>query len=145
MSQKAPSAYNLFIKREQQIDTVGRMVTASHSFELRQMKAADCKKGFIEMYLQYAANSPIEQLEAYALTETVQLSDEQQKDADNRAQAAQNDFLAEFSGLITDKPKEKTVKPVKPGVKAGKIQASYKSQAACDKERARQLKEMGLL
>jgi hypothetical protein len=141
----AERAYNLFIKREQQIDTVGRMVTASHSFELRQMKAADCKKGFIELYLKYAENNPIEQLEAFALTETVQLSPEQQKEADKRAQAAQSEFLAKFSGIAAEKPKE-PVKKVKPGLKAGKIQGETRqSLAAAEKERERQLRKAGLL
>jgi hypothetical protein len=141
----AVRAYNLFIRREQQIDTVGRMVTASHSFELRQLKASESEKQFIKLYLHYAENNAIEPLESHLISETVQLSPEQQEEAERRANEAKNQFLEQFSGLIADKPKNED-KKVKPGIKAGKIQAETKqSLAQAEKERVRQLKEAGLL
>ena len=136
----AERAYKLFITGQKQIDTVGRMVTASSSFELRQLKASECKKQFIELYLQFAENNAVEPLESHLLAEEVQLSHEQQKEAEKRSETARNEFLGKFSGLIADKLDKKPIKQVKTGVQSVKPQRTYKSVAQCDKERERQLK-----
>ena len=144
----AERAYGLFIQREKQIDTVGQMVVSKHAFDLRSMKAADGKKIFVELYLDFAQDNEITPIDAFALTETVQLSPKQQKDADDRKLNAQNEFLAKFGGLINE-AQEVAVKKVKAkietGVKTGKIPTAHKSQAKCDEERTRQLKQAGLL
>lgn len=139
----AERAYNLFIRREQQIDNVGRMVTASHSFELRQLKAADCKKGFIELYLKYAVDNKIKPLEAFALTDSVTLTPEQEKAAQERADAAKDDFLQKFSYIKTEKQdsifdRAKDITP-KRGVVTGKIKTQTKTPAQLEAEKKRQL------
>ena len=150
LTQFAERAYQLFIKREDQIETVGRMVTASHSFELRKLKAADCEKGFIELYLKYAADNAIETLDGFALenlTDDVVLERKRQEERDRRTpeenkaldDAAQAKFLAKFSGVIADKPEEKPKKQAKTGVTTGKIKTQYKSPAQLEKEKERQL------
>jgi hypothetical protein len=140
LNQFAQRALDLFNSGQKQIDNIGKMVTGKYGFDLKLMKSVDTNKKFIEYYLMFAEDNEIESLEAYALTETVQLSIEQQREADNRAQAAQNQFLSKFSGVIVDKPKE-TVKNMKSGLKLGKIKSDTKqSLANAEKEKARQLK-----
>ena len=139
----AERAYKLFITGQKQIDTVGRMVTAGNSFELRQLKASECKKQFIELYLQFAENNAVEHLESHLLAEEVQLTTEQQKEAKKRAEAARNEFLGRFSCLIASKPDEKPIKQAKTGVQSVKKVTSYKSPAQLEKEKERQLKAIG--
>ena len=143
LMQFAERALKLFNSGQKQIDNVGRMVTGNHGFDLKQMKAADTNKRFIELYLGYAENTPIEALESHLLTETVQLSDQQRKEAEKRAEMARNEFLGKFSGLIADKPEEKTKKQVKTGIQSVKPATSYKSPAQLEKEKKRQLKAIG--
>jgi len=143
----AERAYRIFSNpkwKEKQTCNVGQMVVSGYSFELRQLKSAECKKRFIELYLEFAADNEIELLDAFALTETVQLTPEQQKGAEKRKQDAQKEHLAKLNSMFggipkKDKPKAK-VKVAKHGVVTGKIKTAHKSQAACDKERERQLK-----
>ena len=139
----AQRALDLFNSGQRQVDNVGKMVTAKHGFDLKQMKAAETGKRFIELYLSYAENNPIEQLDAFAITETVQLSPEQQKDADMRKQTAQNEFFAKFGCASVDKPVEQPKKQTK-GVSKGKIPTCNKSKKQMETERDRQLKAMEL-
>ena len=135
----AKRAYDLFIRRESQIDSVGRMVTAKHAFDLRKMKARDCEKGFIAYYLEYAKNNAIEPLETHLLTETVQLTPEQEKEACRRKLEAQNQFFDEFSSLIADKSENTAKKTIAKGVNS-MPKANKKSVTQLEEEKQRQLK-----
>lgn len=138
--QYAERALKLFNSGQKQIDSVGRMVTAEHSFELRQMKASESNKMFIEYYLSFAGNNEIKPLESHLLTETVQLSEEKQKDAENRANEARNSFLNKFSVLISSKQKKDEVKHQNTGIVQGKIKhKEYKSPSMLEAEKKRQL------
>lgn len=135
----ANRAYDLFINRSNQLDNIGQSVVSKHGFDLRSMKAADSKKEFIRYYLMYSENNNIEPLESNLLTETVQLSPEQQKEAEKRADEARNRFLNNFSGLLAGK-KDKQVKKKAVGIKKGSTHAEIrKSIRALDRERERQL------
>jgi hypothetical protein len=134
----AKRALALFNSAQKQIESVGQMVVSKHSFDLKLMKAADTNKQFIELYLRYSADNAIEPLESHLLTEGVQLSEEQQKDADSRSKLAQNAFLDKFSDAIDDEPEEKQV-DIKKGLVTGKIKSSYKSPSQLDAEKQRQL------
>ena len=121
--ERAMIAYRIFSNPtwdEKQVCSIGVLVVSRHGFDLKAMKSSDGKKRFIELYLEIASNNEFKLLDAYAITETVQLSKEQRKDADKRTQHAENSFLAKFSNLIDDEP-EKEVKTVKSGVNKGKI------------------------
>lgn len=135
----AQRALNLFNSAQKQIDSVGKLVVSKHSFELKQMKASDTNKKFIELYLRYAENNAIEPLESNLLTETVQLSEQQQKDAEKRALEAQNQFLNKFSSLIEGKPETKQVNS-ESGLKTGSTKVYSKSVSDKQKEKERQLK-----
>lgn len=141
----AERAYNLFIKRERQIDNVGREMLIDNLFDLRAMPAEKGKKRFIELYLEFASRMEIQTLEAFALTETVQLSEEQQKDADNRANDARKDFMSKFNSFAlkdTDVPiemveKAYNVKPV--GIQQGSLKTYAKTPKQLEEEKQRQL------
>ena len=139
LEQFAKRALDLFNSAQKQIDSVGKLVVSKHSFELKQMKASDTNKKFIELYLRYAENNAIEPLESNLLTETVQLSADQQKDADKRALEAQNQFLNQFSSLIEDKPETKQV-DCESGLKTGSTKVYSKTVSDKQKEKERQLK-----
>lgn len=140
LTQFAERAYNLFIKREQQIDTVGKMVTANHAFDLRKMNSKDCEKGFIEHYLRYAQDNAIEPLEAFALTNGVQLSPEQQKEAEKRNEIARNECLDSLHSLFGKPEPKVTIESQKTGLITGRIKTHYKSPKQLDDERERQLR-----
>lgn len=134
----AQRGLDLFNSGQKQIDSVGKMVTGKHGFDLKTMKATETNKRFIELYLMYAENNEIQALESNLLTETVQLSKEQQKDAENRALDAQNQFLSQFSNLIDEKEEVKPVN-VESGVKTGSLKVSVKSRREIEDSRQRQL------
>ena len=134
----AQRALDLFNSGQKQIDSVGKMVTGKHGFDLKNMKAAETGKRFIELYLSYAEDNAIESLEAFALTETVQLSPEQQKDADKRKQTAQNEFFARFGSINTDKPVEQPKKEAN-GVLKGSLGRKAKTPQQLEAEKKRQL------
>lgn len=136
----AQRALDLFNGGQKQIDNVGQMVVGKHGFDLKKMKAADNNKQFIELYLGYAANNPIEAKESHLLTETVQLSEEQQKDADNRALIAQNQFLNKFKGEIAKEAKVEPMKLENVGVKTGSLKTYKKTPIQKEDEKQRQLK-----
>ncbi len=145
LTQHAQSALDLFNSAQKQIDSVGQMVVSKHAFDLKQMKAADTNKRFIELYLSYAENNAIEPLEAFALTETVQLSPEQKKDAEKRTEDAKNEFFSKFNQfreLNPEIPAETTEKAL--GIKQGSLKAHNKSKRELEEERERQLKAIGL-
>lgn len=136
----ADRAYNLFINQEKQIDNVGQMVISKHSFELKTMKASDCKKSFESYYLKYSESSQITALDAFSLTDGVSLSPEQEDAARKRTVAARDEFLASVGQLI-GRP---VIEPIKPAKKkaeltTGKIKTSFKSQQQMSDERDRQL------
>lgn len=137
----AQRALDLFNSAQKQIDSVGQMVVSKHAFDLKQMRAADTNKQFIELYLSYAANNEVTALEAFALTETVQLSPEQLKDANNRKLNAQNECLNQLHGLFgKPKPKEAVVEPTKQaGVQQGSLKTYAKTPAQLEAEKQRQL------
>jgi hypothetical protein len=118
----AQRALDLFNSAQKQIDNVGQMVVSKHAFSLKQMKAAETNKQFIELYLSYAENNPIEGLEAFALTETVQLNPEQLKDKQKRTQAAQNDFFKLFKNCKVKSGEDVRFK----GAKEMKVQTGIK-------------------
>jgi hypothetical protein len=133
-------AYNLFINQQRQIDNVGQMVIARHGFDLKNMKAADCKKQFELYYLKYAESNQITALEAFSLTDGVSLSPEQEKSAQARTVAARDEFLSSVGQLI-GKP---VIEPIKAPKKkseltTGKINTSFKSPQQMIDERDRQL------
>ena len=134
----AQRALDLFNSGQKQIDSVGKMVTGKHGFDLKNMKAAETGKRFIELYLSYAEDNAIESLEAFALTETVQLSPEQQKEADKRKQVAQNEFFARFGSVNADKPVEQPKKEAS-GVSKGSLRVPTKSPKQLEDEKRRQL------
>lgn len=134
----AQRALDLFNSAQKQIDNVGKMVTGKHGFDLKNMKAAETGKRFIELYLSYAEDNPIESLEAFALPQSVQLSDEQLKEAEKRKQAAQNQFFKQFGSIKADKPVEQPKKEVK-GVQKGSLKTYSKTPKQLDEERKRQL------
>lgn len=140
LTEFASRAYKLFINREQQIDTVGRMVTANHAFDLRNLKAADCEKGFIAHYLRYAENNAIEPLESHLLTDGAQLSTEQQKEANRRNEAAKNECLDALHSMFGKPEPKVSTESQKAGVKTGRIKTHYKSAKQLDDERERQLR-----
>ena len=140
----AERAYNLFIKRESQIDTVGKMVTAGHAFDLRKMEASKSKKAFIELYLEFAQNNPIEPLEAFALTDGVQLTKEQQKDRENRTEGAKNEFFDKFNAFTVKNPSipaEAVTKALEEthGIKQGSLKQYAKTPKQLEDEKKRQL------
>lgn len=137
----AQKALDLFNSGQKQIETVGREVVKKHGFDLKLMKAADSNKKFIELYLMIAADNPIEPLESHLLTESVQLTKEQQKDAENRAAVARDSFLNQFSSLITEKPK-KEVKQSQAGLKTESLKVRHKSQKEIDESRRLQLQQI---
>ena len=134
----AQRGLDLFNSGQKQIDSVGKMVTGKHGFDLKSMKATETNKRFIELYLMYAGNNEIQALESNLLTETVQLSKEQQNDADKRALDAQNQFLNQFSNLIDEKEEVKPIN-VKSGVKTGSLKVKVKSAKEIEDSRQRQL------
>jgi len=134
----AQRGLDLFNSGQKQIDSVGKMVTGKHGFDLKTMKATETNKRFIELYLMYAENNEIQALESNLLTETVQLSKEQQKDADKRALDAQNQFLNQFSNLIDEKEEVKPIN-VESGVKTGSLKVKVKSEKEIEDSRQRQL------
>lgn len=140
LSDFADRAYDLFVNREKQIDSVGLMVTSKYSFELRQKKASECESKFKGLYLKFASNNEIKPLDAFAITETVQLTPKQEKEAKNRAMKAQNQFLSTFSVLVKKNKGNKEAPPKNKGIHTGKIKSgSYKSPAQMEAEKQRQL------
>jgi hypothetical protein len=112
---------------------------------LKQLKAEQTNKQFIELYLGYAENNPIEGLEAFALPETVQLSPEQAKDKQDRTEGAKNEFFAKFNKFTEINPQipaETVEKAI--GIEKGSLKSYNKSQKQLEQERDRQLKAMGL-
>jgi hypothetical protein len=141
----AERALKLFNRSERQICTVGKMLVGEHHFNLKKLPAKESNKLFIDLYLELAKNNDIEPLEAFALTETVQLSKEQQKDADNRKQEAQNRFFKQFGRLAEDISKDNSVKPVKvvsKGVQKGSLKVKFKSPRKLEEEKQRQLESI---
>ena len=148
----AQRALDLFNSGQKQIDSVGKMVTGKHGFDLKNMKAADTGIRFIELYLSYAESNAIEGLEAFALEDMTTTSYDEQKrtrerearsDEENKAldDAAQNDFLSKFNSFLTkdvDIHKE-PAKQAKTGVTIGKIKTGSKPTALEQKEKERQL------
>ena len=99
VAEYAKRALALFNSAQKQIDSVGQMVVSKHSFDLKRLPADKTEKRFIELYLSYAQDNAIESLDAFAITETVQLSPEQLKDAEKRTEAARNEFFGKFDKL----------------------------------------------
>ena len=136
----AKRALNLFNSAQKQIDNVGKMVVSKHGFDLKRLPADKSEKRFIELYLQYAQDNPIEACESHLLTETVQLSEEQQKDADNRALIAQNQFLNKFKAETAKEAKVEPMKHENVGVKTGSLKVYKKTPIQKEDEKQRQLK-----
>lgn len=134
----AQRALDLFNSAQKQIDSVGKMVVSKHSFNLKQLKAADTNKQFTELYLSYAENNAIESLDTFALTKTVQLSKEQQKDADNRATEAREAFFDKFRGNI-DISHDKSPKKASKGIVSGSLGIKQKTLAQDQEEIRRQI------
>ena len=134
----AQRALSLFNAGQKQTDNIGQMIMAKHKFDLKKMKASDSDKRFIELYLYFAENNPIKPLEAFALTETVQLSPEAQKAKQKRTQDAQDAFLKQFAGIKSDKPTEKPKKKAV-GVQKGSLKEFAKSSKSEHEEKQRQL------
>ncbi len=139
----AQRALDLFNSAQRQTDTIGKMVVSKHAFDLKQMRAADTNKQFISLYLSYAENNEIKPLDAFAITETVQLSEEQLKDKQRRIQVAQNEHLGKMNSLF-GKPVAKIVeKEVKSqGVKKGSLKVYNKSPRQLEIEKQRQLESI---
>jgi len=136
----AQRALDLFNSAQKQIDNIGQMVVSKHAFSLKQMKAAETNKQFIELYLSYAENNPIEGLEVFALTETVQLSPEAQKAKQGRTEDAKNEFFAKFNAYTEKNPNVPTEIVEKViGIKQGSLKSYNKSVKQLDEERQRQL------
>ena len=136
----AQRALDLFNSAQKQVDSVGQMVVSKHAFNLKQMKAEQTSKQFIELYLKYAENNAIEPLEAFALTETVQLSPEQLKDKQKRTQAAQDEFFSKFNKFVEKNPgipAETVEKAI--GIKQGSLKTYNKSVKQLEEEKQRQL------
>lgn len=141
----AQRALDLFNSAQKQIDSVGLMVTSKHGFDLKQMKALDTNKKFIELYLLYAEDSKIEPLEQALLTEEVQLTTEQQKEADKRNETAKNECLNDlFSMFGKPHEKENAKEPVgngsEIGVKQGSLKTYTKTPRQLEEEKKRQLR-----
>jgi hypothetical protein len=137
----ADRALKLFNRGERQICSVGQMLVAEHKFDLKKLPANESNKRFIDIYLELAKESDIEPLEAFALTETVQLSPEQLKDKQKRTQTAQNECLNALHGLFgkyEHKPVEQPKKKAG-GVKKGSTGIKAKTPQQLDAERKRQL------
>ncbi len=143
--QFAKRALSLFNRAQRQIDSIGQMVVKNHSFELKRLTADKTEKQFIELYLSCAQDNAIQMLDAFAITETVQLSEEQLKDKQRRIQTAQNEHLSKMNSLFgkpAAKIVEKEVKSV--GVKKGSLKVFNKSAKQIEDEKQRQLKAVGL-
>jgi len=135
----AERALDLFNNAQKQIDSVGQMVVAKHKFDLKAAKASDTNKRFIELYLRYSADNDIQPLEAFAIAETVQLSEEQKKDADNRCAIAQNEFLKSMHGLVGKSEPKTEFKTKSVGIQKGKIYTQSKTPKQLEDEKQRQL------
>jgi hypothetical protein len=136
-------ALELFNSGQKQIDNIGQMVVGKHSFYLKNLKASENKKQFVELYLTYAEGNAINELEGALLTETVQLSDEQQKDREKAIKTARNEFFAKFGAKGETK---KVIEPKKKakGIKSGSTGRKAQTQKQADESRNKQLKAMGL-
>jgi hypothetical protein len=139
LTECAKRALDLFNSAQKQIESVGQMVVSKHGFNLKKMKASDTNKYFVEYYLSYTQDYNIEPLESHLLTDGVQLSQEQQKDADKRSQAAQNSFLSKFSNLVGDKPEQTEVIREKTGITQGSLRVPQKTAIQLEDEKKRQL------
>ena len=137
----AQRALDLFNSAQKQVDSIGQMVVSKHSFNLKQMKAEQTSRQFIELYLKYAENNAIEPLEAFALAETVKLSPEQLKDKQKRTQTAQNECLNHLHGLFGKSEPKPVEQPKKQseGVAKGSLRVPTKSVKQLDEEKQRQL------
>lgn len=143
LAQRAFKIFSAPTWNQKQTCNIGQMVVVSHGFKLKNMKASECEKTFIELYLKYAEDNPIQHLDAFAITEVVQLSQEQQKDAKKRADKARELCVSSLLGGVSHKPKDKPAK-VKAGISKGRIATTNKSQKQMEAERDKQLKAMGL-
>ena len=136
----AQRALDLFNSAQKQVDSVGQMVVSKHAFNLKQMKAEQTSKQFIELYLKYAEDNAIEPLEAFALTDSVQLSPEQLKDKQKRTQTAQDEFFSKFNKFVEKNPgipAETVEKAI--GIKQGSLKTYNKSVKQLEEEKQRQL------
>ena len=144
VAEYAKRALALFNSAQKQIDSVGQMVVSKHSFDLKRLPADKTEKQFIELYLSYAQDNAIESLDAFALTETVQLSPEQLKEAEKRTEAARNEFFGKFDRFITQNPNitpEVATKAIEEhhGIKQGSLKQHAKTPAQLEQEKQRQL------
>ena len=137
----AERALKLFNSGQRQTCTVGKLLVGEHHFNLKKLPANESNKKFIDLYLELAKDNEIKPLEAFALTETVQLSKEQRKDADKRKQAAQNECLNHLHGLFGKSEPKPVEQPKKNtgGVAKGSLRVPTKSVKQLDEERQRQL------
>jgi hypothetical protein len=136
----AQRALELFNSRQRQIDSIGKMVVSKHSFDLKRMEASKTEKRFIELYLQFASNNPVEPLESFLLTETVPLNKEAVKDAKNCADKAREACVSSLLGATSQKKKCKPDKVTSPGVKQGSLKTYSKTPKQREAEKQRQLK-----
>lgn len=137
----AERALNLFNAGQEQVDSVGKVIAGRHKFKLHQLKEKESNKLFIELYLALAKETEIKMLDAFAITETVQLSPEQQKDADDRKLSAQNECMDQLHGLFgKPKPKEVVIESTKSvGIQQGSLKTYTKSVKQLEAEKQRQL------
>lgn len=136
----AQRALTLFNSGQKQTCTVGKMLVGQHHFRLKQMKASESNKLFIELYLELAKNNAIEPLEAFALPESVQLSPEQEKAKQARIQTEQDKFFGlfnQFRELNPQIPAETTEKAF--GIKQGSLKSYNQSQKQIDEIKRNQL------
>ena len=141
ITQLAERALSLFNSGQRQIDNVGLMVTSKHGFDLKHEKASETNKKFIELYLKYASNCKVEPLEQSLLTDSVQLTPEQEREAKDRADKARDNFLSEFGGLIKEKTETPITKPKCKGVQKQNLR-THLTQSEIEAEKKRQLKEL---
>jgi hypothetical protein len=142
----AERALKLFNRGQRQTCTVGKLLVGEHHFNLKKLPATESNKKFIELYLELAKDNDIEPLEAFALTETVQLSPEQLKDKQKRTQTAQNECLNQLHGLFGKSEPKPVEQPKKKagGVSKGSTGIKAQTQKQADDNRDKQLKAMGL-
>lgn len=152
----AQRALDLFNSAQKQIDNVGQMVIAKHKFDLKQMKASDSNKRFIELYLSYAENNAIESLDAFALEDMTTSSYEERKlarereersDEENEArdEAAKAGFFSLFGQFVEKNPNipaDVAKKAIEEhhGIKQGSLKKYAKTPAQLEENKQRQLK-----
>jgi hypothetical protein len=138
----AQRALVLFNANESQIDNVGLIVSEKAEFRLKTKGSPDSNTRFIELYCKIALDKTVKLLPSNLLTQTVQLSPEQEKDKQKRAEVGRNEFMSSMcKQLGKHKPKQVVVDTFNPlkGISKGSTGRKAKTPKQLDDERARQL------